>query len=162
MRKLAHPRLPKRRTMNPGDIDRVARPLRIEFHQLRARQCRRKRAISRMVPAARANTRRIAETALHFIRDCRRQNDLLARCADALGRREHSGKIVARMGRFFRQIGVVVIEITNAAAIRERGPIRRRLVRRADDCRAVFRRKFRNHRPRNRARLFVPRAERAS
>src|SRR5437667_11736440 len=61
------------------------------------------------------------------------------------------------MGRLFRQIRIVVIEIANATAVRDSGPVRRRLVIRADDCRSVFRREIGSDVSRNDARLFVPR-----
>src|SRR5947199_3539579 len=60
------------------------------------------------------------------------------------------------MGRLFPQIRIVVIEIANATAVRESGPVRRRLVIRADDCRSVFRREIGSDVSRNDARLFVP------
>src|SRR5438552_3736380 len=63
------------------------------------------------------------------------------------------------MGRLFRQIRIVVIEIANATAVRESGPVRRRLVIRADDCRSMFRSEIATDVPRNDARLFVPRTK---
>ena len=66
------------------------------------------------------------------------------------------------MRRFFREIGIVIIEISNAAAVGESGPVRRRLVRRADHGRAMFGREIRSDIARDRARLFVPGPERAA
>src|SRR5438094_8374308 len=66
------------------------------------------------------------------------------------------------MRRFLRKIGVVVIEITDTTAGRKRRPIRRCLVVRADNGRAMFRRKFRCDFPRNPAGLFVPCAQGAT
>src|SRR5437016_14536145 len=66
------------------------------------------------------------------------------------------------MRRFLRQIGIVVIEITDTTASRERRPIRRCLVVRADNGRTMFRRKLRRDFPRNPAGLFVPCAQRTT
>src|SRR5437867_8848375 len=66
------------------------------------------------------------------------------------------------MRRFLRKIGVVVIQITDTTAGRERRPIRRRLVVRADNGRTMFRRKFRRDFTRNPAGLFVPCAQRTA
>ncbi len=116
-----------------------------------------------MIPATRPNAGGIAETALHFVGDRRRRDHLFSGRADALAHREHGRKIVARMRRFLREIGVVVIEVANAAAVREGGPIRRGLVRGADNRRAVLSgREIRNDVARDRARLLVPGAERAA
>jgi len=73
MREFADARLTHRRTRNAGDVHSVSRFLGIKFHQPRAGQCRRERAIGDMVPTARPNAGRIAQPALHFIceRDCR-------------------------------------------------------------------------------------------
>jgi len=85
-----------------------------------------------------------------------------ATCTDAFRRRQRSGNIVARMRGLFRQIGIVVVEIANAGCIRECCPVRRRFVICADDCRSMLRRKFRNNFSRDRARLLIPRTERAT
>ena len=162
VRKLPHPRLPKRRAMHARDIDRVPGPLRIELHQFRAGQRGRERAIRGMIPATRPNTRGIAEPALHFISDRRRHDHLLAGRADAFPDREHGREVVAWMRRLLREISVVVIEIADLAAVRERGPIRRGLVRGSENGRAVFRREIGNDRARDRARFLVPCAQRAA
>src|SRR6266550_964870 len=112
-----------------------------------------------MVPAARANTRGIAKSALHFVRKRDRGNQFAAACAHAFRHRQRCGNIIARMGRLFRKISIVVIEIANTTAVRECGPVRRRLVIRADDCRSVFRREIGSDFSCNDARLFVPRTK---
>ena len=81
-----------------------------------------------MIPAPRADAGRIAETTLHFVSQGDRGDELAAVRADALGDRERGGDVVAGVRWFFRKISVVVIEITNTTAGRERRPIRRRLV----------------------------------
>src|SRR5204862_8340911 len=57
------------------------------------------------------------------------------------------------------QIRIVVIKIPDATAIGECGPVRRRLVLGADDCRSVFRGEIGSDVSRNDARLFVPRTK---
>ena len=115
-----------------------------------------------MIPTARADAGGVAKTALHFVSERDRGDQLAAVRADALRDRERGGDVVARMRRFFRKIGVVVIEIANAAAGRERRPIGRCLVIGADDRAAIFRRKIGGDFARDHARLFVPRPERAA
>ncbi len=137
MRKFADARLPKRGAIHARDVDRVARLLRIELHQTRGRQRGRERAVGRVIPAARANAGGVAKTALHFVGQRDRGDQLATIRAHAFGDRERRGDVVARMRRFFRKIGVVVIEIANATAGRERRPVRRRLMIGADDGRAV-------------------------
>src|SRR6266403_2202697 len=60
------------------------------------------------------------------------------------------------MGRFFRQISVVVIEIPNAASIGKGRPIRRRPVCCPDDGRPVCRREFRGDLTGDYTRLLIP------
>ena len=91
-----------------------------------------------MIPTARANAGGVAETALHFVGERDRGDQFAAIRADALRDRERGGDVIARVRRLFRKIGVVVIEIANATAGRERRPIRRRLVIGADDRCAPF------------------------
>src|ERR1700676_117722 len=66
------------------------------------------------------------------------------------------------MCRLFRQIGVVVIEITNATPSGKRGPVRWRFVIRSDDGRSILCRKLRRDFTRDHARLLVPRPKGAS
>ena len=162
MRKLAHSRLPESRAIHPRDIDGVTRFLGIKLHQFGRCQSSRESAIGRMIPAARPDAGRVAEAALHFIGERDRGDQIAAIRADALRDGERRGDVVARVRRFFGKISVVVIEIANATAGRERRPIRRRLVIGADNGAAVFRRKIGSDFARDRARLFVPCAERAA
>src|SRR5207249_9574217 len=60
------------------------------------------------------------------------------------------------------KISIVVIEIANATAVRECGPVRRGLVSCANDRRTVFRRKIGSDFSRDCARFFIPRAQRAA
>src|SRR5438552_3117825 len=60
------------------------------------------------------------------------------------------------MGRFFRQISVVVIEITNATAIGESCPVRGHLVCCPEDGRPVCRREFRGDLAGDYTRLLIP------
>ncbi len=162
MRKFADARLPKRRAIHAGNVDGVSRSLRIELHQLRSGQRSRKRAVSRMIPSSRANAGRVAKSALHFVSDRRGGDRFLTARADTFGNRKNRREIIARMRRLFGKVGVVVIEIANATAVRECSPIRRRFVVRPDDCRSILRRKIRRDFARDRARLFVPGADRAA
>ena len=57
-----------------------------------------------MIPAAGANARGIAETALHLVSERDRGDQLAAVRTDALRDRERSGNVVARMGRFFGKV----------------------------------------------------------
>jgi len=56
VRQFAHARLPHGCTRDTGNVHRVARLFRIKFHQARARKRRGERAVSHVVPPARANT----------------------------------------------------------------------------------------------------------
>src|SRR5207253_4645706 len=105
---------------------------------------------------------RVAKTALHLVsqRDCR--DEFLTSRANAFRSRKCRRNIITRMRRFFRQISVIEIEVTNATARRERSPVRRSLMRRSDNCRSILRRKFRRDFSRDRARLFIPRSQRAT
>src|SRR5205823_8371088 len=136
MRKFSDARLPKRRAIHTGDVNGVTRPLGIELDQLCSGERTRERAVSRMIPSAHTNARRVTKPALHLVSDRRGTDCLLAARADALRKRKDRGKIVARMRRLFGEIRVVIIEIANATSVRERGPVRRRLMRRSDDCRS--------------------------
>src|SRR5205807_10305044 len=60
------------------------------------------------------------------------------------------------------KIGIVVIKITDTTTGRERRPIRRRLMMRADNGRTMFCGKFRRDFPRDSARLFTPCTEGAT
>ena len=115
-----------------------------------------------MVPAACADAGGITKSTLHFVGQCNRRDQLRATCTDAFRRRQRSGNIVARMRGLFRQIGIVVVEIANAACIRECCPVWRCLVVRPDNCRSSFCRKFRGDLSRDRTRLLIPRTERAT
>ena len=72
MRKLPDPRLPKRRAIHAGDVDRVPRLSPDRASSTSRSQRGRKRAVSRMIPAARANAGGVAQPALHFVGDARR------------------------------------------------------------------------------------------
>src|SRR5262249_2569783 len=115
-----------------------------------------------MIPAPRTNARGVTEAALHFIGERDRGDQFFARRAGTFRDCERSRNVVARMRRLFRKIGVAVIKIPNESAIRERGPVRRRLMVGADDCRSIPRRKFRRNLARDSARLFVPSTDRAT
>src|SRR5205085_11249344 len=122
----------------------------------------RERAVGHMVPAARSNASRVAQTTLDFIGERDGGDQLASACAYAFRRRQRSRNIIAWMRRFLRKVGVVIIEVANGTAVGECRPIRRRLVIRADDYGSMFRRKIRGNFSRNRARLFFPRAQRAA
>src|SRR5438034_11819263 len=115
-----------------------------------------------MIPSPGPNTRCITETALHFVGQRDRSDQLRAGRADAFCDGQRGGNIVARMGRFLRQIGIVVIEIANGTAVREYCPVRWRLMIGTDNCRSSFRRKLRRNLALNPAVLFLPRPERAA
>src|SRR5580765_6311646 len=66
------------------------------------------------------------------------------------------------MRRLFRQIGVVEIEIANAAAVGECRPVWRRLVLGAKDRGSVFRREISRYSSRDHKRFCLPCAERAA
>src|SRR5262249_43532154 len=112
---------------------------RVEFHQMRTRQRGRERAVGHVIPAARANARRVAQATLHFVSKRDGCNQFASTGADALRNGDCSRNIVAGVRRLFREIGVVKIEIANAAAVGECRPVRRPLVVGAKDCRAVLR-----------------------
>ena len=112
-----------------------------------------------MIPSPGPNARRIAEAALHFVGERDRSDQFRPGRAEAFRDRQRGGNIVARMRRFLRQIGIVVIEIANATPIRERSPVRWRLMTGTDNCRASFRRKLRRNLARNPAGLFLLRPE---
>src|SRR5207244_995918 len=82
MRKFSDARLPKRRAIHTGDVNGVSRPLGIELDQLCCGERTRERAVSRMIPSARTNARRVTKPALHLVSD-RRDTDrrLAARAA---------------------------------------------------------------------------------
>ena len=162
MRKLPYPRLAKRGAVDARNVDGVSGLFRIELHQAGRRECSRKSAVGRMIPTARANAGGVAKATLHFVSKRDRGDQLATVRTYALRHRERGGDVIARVGRFFRKIGVVVIEIADATAGREGSPIRRRLVIGADDSAAIFCRKIRRDFTRNHARLFVPGPEGAT
>ena len=162
MREFPHPRLPEGRAVYPRDVDRMARLLRVELHQARRSQRSRERAIGRMIPAARANARGVTKAALHFVGERDRGDQLLPIRTHALGYCQRGGDVIARVRRFLGKIRVVVIEIANATAGRESGPVRRRLMIGTDDGGAVFGREVGSDVARDHARLLVPGAERAA
>src|SRR5437879_7929606 len=100
MRELAYTRLPHRCACNSGNVHGVARFLRIELHQLRGRERSRERAVGHMIPAARANARGIAKTALHFISERDRGDQLSPIRAGTLGDRQSCRNVIARMRWF--------------------------------------------------------------
>src|SRR2546423_1791053 len=102
-----------------------------------------------MIPAARANAGGVAKAALHFVSERDRGDQLATVCSHAFGHGESGGDVVARMRRFLRKIGVVVVEIANAASSRECRPIRWRLVIGPDDGGTVLCRKIRGDLPRD-------------
>ncbi len=162
MRQLSDARLSHRRASDAGDIRRMPCFFRIKLHQTRARQRRRERAVGHVVPAPRANARGIAQPALHFVGKRDRCDQFASIRANTLRHRQRGGNVVTRMRRLLRQISVVVIEIANAASIRERRPIRRRFMFRPDDCRSYRRRKIGCDFSRDRAGFFIPRTQRAA
>src|SRR5260370_34438426 len=115
-----------------------------------------------MIPAPRANAGGVAEPALHFIskRDC--SDQFASAGAHAFRHSKRRSNVVTRMRRLLRQISVVIIEIADATAIRERRPVWRRFVIRADDGRSVFRRTIRRNFSLDRALLFLPRSQPAA
>src|ERR1043166_2899758 len=115
-----------------------------------------------MIPSACTNARSVTKPALHFVSDRRGEDYFLAGCANAFGNGKNPGEIIARMRRLLGKISVVVIEIANATSVRERGPVRRRFMVRADDCRSCFGRKIEGHLARDRAGFLVPGANRAA
>ena len=115
-----------------------------------------------MIPTARTNAGCIAQTALHFIGDRGRQNHLFPVGPEAFTDGQNRGEVIARMSRLFREIGVVVVEITDATTGRESGPIRRRLVISPDDGRAIFSGKIGGNLTGDPAGIFVPCSQRAA
>src|SRR5437763_14692663 len=115
-----------------------------------------------MIPPARANARRIAKAALHFVSERNRSDQFRPGRAEAFRDRQRGGNIVARMRRFLRQIGIVVIKIANGTAVRECCPVRWRLMTGTDNCRSSLRRKLRCNLARTPAGLFLPRSEPAA
>ena len=115
-----------------------------------------------MVPAVRAQTGGVAKPALHLVGEQDRRDELAARGARSFSGRERGGDVVAGVRRFLREVGVVVIEVADEAAVGERGPIRRRGVARAEQRRAVRCVEPCSHAARDGARLGVPRAQSAA
>src|SRR5438128_12555447 len=107
-----------------------------------------------MIPSSRTNARGAAEATLHSVRNLCGSHRFFSARDDAFRDGKNGSKIIAWMCRLFRKVSVVVIEIANAAAVRESAPIRRRFVRRADDCRSFRRRKIRSYLARDHARFL--------
>src|SRR5436305_8933842 len=115
-----------------------------------------------MIPATRANARGVAQAALHLVSERSRGDEFAPAGTEAFRDREGGRDIVARMRRFLRKVSIIVIEVANAAAVRESGPIGRRLVARPDNCRSLLRRKIRGDFARNLARFLIPGPEGAA
>src|SRR3954470_23099829 len=115
-----------------------------------------------MIPSARTNASRVAEAALHFVSKCDGCDHFASTSTHAFCNGKCGGNVVAGMRGLFRQVRVVEIEIADGAAVRERRPVRWRLVIRAKDCRAAFGGELCGHSPRDHTRFFLPCAERAA
>src|SRR5438876_1168111 len=78
------------------------------------------------------------------------------------GHRERGGNVVAGVGRFLGQIGVVEVQVTNQAAVGKSRPIRGRPMGRAQQGRAALGGESRSDASRDHARLGLPRPQRAT
>ena len=141
----------------------MPRLLDIEAHEPRRGQAARERSVGHVVPPARAETGRVAEPALNFVRQRDRDNEFASVCLLSLGDRQRGGDVVAGMGRLLRQIGIVIIQVTNLTAVGKRRPIRRSAMCRAEQGRAGRAGPIRSrHGARDLARLGFPGPERAA
>ena len=94
----------------------------MRFEHATRRDRRRKRAQGRVMPPIFAHTRpaHFAKTHFNFVRDDRRQNQILAAQAFALTQRQRRRDEIARMTRIGFPINVVVIHRADHVAIEKR------------------------------------------
>ena len=86
-----------------------------------------------LVPALQRD--RVREAAERFVRGGDGRDDGAAVRAAAVGHRQHRGNHVARVARPPRGVGVVAIQIADQHGVRERGEVRGRPLRRAENAR---------------------------
>ena len=119
---LAAARLPQRDVADPCQADGVREAARIEFHQLARGDGRGDRAVSDVVDPVLAETRRVAEAALDLVGEDGGRDEIATARAGGFANRQHGREVVARMGRFLAQVGVVEVQVTNEKSVDERGP----------------------------------------
>ncbi len=125
-------------------------------------KCGRQCAIVHMVPALGPQRGGVAATALHLVRQRDRGHDVAALRADQLADGEGGGDVVAGVGGFFAEIGVVEVEIADQRPVGERRKVGGRAVLRAEQPRAVCDRHVLCDGPRDLAGPALPRAQRAT
>ena len=162
LRQFPDSRLPQSGARHARDADRVSRPFHVEPHQPRRRQRGRECPVGHMVPSSSPQAGRVAQAALDLVGQCDGDNQVLSARILGLGHRERGGNVVAGVGRFPGQIGVVEIQVTNQAAVGKSRPIRRRPLGRAQQGRAALGGESRSDAARDHARLGLPRPQRAT
>ena len=140
----------------------VSRPFHVEPHQPRRRQRGRECPVGHMVPPSSPQAGRVAQAALDLVGQRDGDNKVLSAHILGLGHRERGGNVVAGVGRFLGQIGVVEVQVTNQAAVGKSRPIRRRPMGRAQQGRAALGGESRSDAARDHARLGLPRPQRAT
>src|SRR6185503_2539258 len=131
----------------------------IEFHQPSGGNDGREGAVSDVVPTTSADARGIAEPALDFVSQGDREDQFAPRRSFGFAYGEGGGDVIAGMRGLPGEISVVVVKVTNEAAIGEGGPIHGRAVGGPEQRRASLGRECRSHLSREHTRVGVPRAE---
>src|SRR5207302_2343551 len=98
---------------HPGDADGVRQLRLIQAHQLAGRDGGRDRPVGDVIDAVRPQAGGIAEPALHLVGEDRGGDEVTAAGPDRLPDGEHRGEVVARVGRLFRQVRVVEVEVAD-------------------------------------------------